>query len=202
MTWSDGEELTAADFVFTVNTVMDLQLGGNWAQLVHSAFVDRVEAVDSHRLKIYFKATDADGNPQTPGLSVWQFGLAFMPILPEHYWAPVVEEAKKAGEMAQQIEALFAHVPDGEPTSNGLAYRQWEPGAFFENETVPSYFQMGAVVSELRTARTWRPTRGSATPRSPTVKPPATRFSSTRSARTSRPRSSASMATRIRRSSP
>ncbi len=149
VTWSDGEELTAADFVFTVNTVMDLQLGGNWAQLVHSAFIDRVEAVDSHRLKIYFKATDAEGNPQTPGLSVWQFGLAFMPILPEHYWAPVVEEAKKAGEMAQQIEALFAHVPDGEPTSNGLAYRQWEPGAFFENETVPSYFQMGAVVSEF-----------------------------------------------------
>ena len=121
----------------------------NWAQLVHAAFVDRVEALDSHRLKIVFKATDADGNPQTPGLSVWQFGLAFMPILPEHYWAPVVEEAKQAGEMAQQIEALFAHVPDGEPTANGLEFGQWEPGAFFENETVPSYFQMGAAVSEF-----------------------------------------------------
>ncbi len=147
--WSDGEELTADDFVFTVNTVMDLQLGSNWAQLVHAAFVNRVEALDSHRLKIFFKSTDADGNPQTPGLSVWQFGLAFMPILPEHYWAPVVEEAKKAGEMAQQIEALFAHVPDGEPTANGLAFGQWEPGAFFENDTVPSFFQKGAVVSEF-----------------------------------------------------
>ena len=149
VTWSDGEELTADDFVFTVNTVMDLQLGGNWAQLVDTAFVDRAEALDSHRLKIYFKSTDADGNPQTPGLSVWQFGLAFMPILPEHYWAPVVEQAKQAGTMPQQIEALFAHVPDGEPTAGGLAFRQWEPGAFFENETVSSHFQMGAVVTEF-----------------------------------------------------
>ena len=147
--WSDGEAFTADDFVFTVNTVMDLQLGSNWAQLVHAAFVDRVEALDSHRLKIVFKATDADGNPQTPGLSVWQFGLAFMPILPEHYWASVVEEAKQAGGTAQQIEALFAHVPDGEPTANGLAFGQWEPGAFFENDTVPSFFQKGAVVSEF-----------------------------------------------------
>ena len=147
--WSDGEELTADDFVFTVNTVMDLQLGANWSQLVHAAFVDRVEALDSHRLKIVFKATDADGNPQTPGLSVWQFGLAFMPILPEHYWASVVEEAKQAGGAAQQIEALFAHVPDGEPTANGLEFGQWEPGAFYENETVPSFFQKGAVVSEF-----------------------------------------------------
>ena len=149
MKWSDGEDLTADDFIFTVNTVMDLQLGANWAQLVHAAFVDRVEALDSHRLKIFLKSTNADGNPQTPGLSVWQFGLTFMPILPEHYWASVVEKAKQAGGTAQQIEALFAHVPDGEPTANGLAFGQWEPGAFFENDTVPSFFQKGAVVSEF-----------------------------------------------------
>ena len=95
--WSDGEELDANDFVFTVNTVLDMQLGSNWASAVDPAFLDRVEALDSHRLKVYFKTADADGNPQTPGLSVWQFGLGFMPVLAEHYWAPVVEEAKKAG---------------------------------------------------------------------------------------------------------
>ena len=59
--------------------------------------------------------------------------------------------------MAQQIEALFAHVPDGEPTSNGLAFGQWEPGAFFENDTVPSFFQKGRRRSaSLRTAPTGR----------------------------------------------
>ena len=146
--WSDGEPLTADDFVFTVSTVRELNLGSNWSSLVHPAFVDRAEALDDHRLKIYFKSTDADGNAQTPGLSIWQFGLAFMPILPEHYWAPVVEEARSAGEVPQQIEALFAHVPDGEPTANGLEYSQWEPGAFFENETVPDYYSQGTQVTE------------------------------------------------------
>ena len=146
--WSDGEALTADDFVFTVSTVLDLGLGSNWSQAVDPAFVARAEALDDQRLKIYFKTTDADGNAQTPGLSVWQFGLAFMPILPEHYWAPVVEEAKQAGDTAQQIEALFAHVPDGEPTANGLEFGQWEPGAFFENAPVPDYFDKGTVVSQ------------------------------------------------------
>ena len=30
--WSDGEELTAEDFVFTVNTVLDMELGAGWAE--------------------------------------------------------------------------------------------------------------------------------------------------------------------------
>ena len=105
--WSDGHELDAGDFVFTVNTVLDLQLSSNWASVVDRAFLDRVEALDSHKLKVFFKTTDADGNPQTPGLSVWQFGLGFMPVLAEHYWAPVIEDVKGAGEIEQQQEALF-----------------------------------------------------------------------------------------------
>ena len=147
LVWSDGEEITAEDFVFTVNTVLDLELGSNWASDVDPAFVDRVEALDTHLLKIFFKATDDEGNPQTPGLSVWQFGLGFMPILPEHYWAPVVEEARQAGDGAQQIEALFAHVPEGEPTAGGFTFSKWEPGAFFENETSPHFFDKGTVVA-------------------------------------------------------
>ena len=147
--WSDGEELTAADFVFTVNTVLDLELGANWGSAVDRAFLDRVEALDSHRIKVFFKATDPDGNPQVPGLSVWQFGLGFMPILPEHYWAPVVEDAKGAGEGAQQIESLFAHVPEGEPTANGFTFTKWEQGAFFENDADPTYFRTGATVTQF-----------------------------------------------------
>ena len=199
VTWSDGEDLTADDFVFTVNTVLEMNLGSNWAQLVHPAFVERAEALDSHRLKIFFKATDAEGNAQTPGLSVWQFGLAFMPILPEHYWAPVVEQAKQAGEAAQQIEALFAHVPDGEPTANGLEYSRWEPGAFFENATVPDYFGQGTLVSQYANGAYAATNErlgydevfyGEAT---------GDRCWSSRPARTSSRRSSASTATRTRR---
>ncbi len=146
--WSDGEELNTDDFVFTVNTVLDLKLTSSWASAVDSAFLDRVEALDLHRLKVYFKASDEDGNPQTPGLSVWQYGLGFMPILAEHYWASVVEEAKAAGEGEAQIEALFAHVPEGEPTVGGFNFRKWEPGAFFETEATPNYYFKGATITQ------------------------------------------------------
>ena len=94
--WSDGHELDANDFVFTVSTVLDMQLDSNWASAVDPAFLDRVEALDSHRLKVYFKTVDADGSPQTPGLSVWQFGLGFMPVLAEHYWTPPTTAMPKA----------------------------------------------------------------------------------------------------------
>ncbi len=146
--WSDGEELNADDFVFTVNTVLDLELGSSWASAVDSAFLDRVEVLDSHRLKVYFKTTDDDGNPQTPGLSVWQYGLGFMPILAEHYWASVVEEAKAAGDGPAQVESLFAHVPLGEPTVGGFTFKKWEPGAFFETEATPNYYFRGATITQ------------------------------------------------------
>ncbi len=145
--WSDGHELDSGDFLFTVNTVLDLQLSSNWASVVDKAFLERVEALDSHTLKVYFKTTDAEGNPQTPGLSVWQFGLGFMPVMAEHYWAPVIEEVKAAGEIEQQQEALFAHVPDGEPTLGGFTFSKWEPGAFYENNTDPGYYSMGTVIT-------------------------------------------------------
>ena len=145
--WSDGHELDTGDFLFTVNTVLDLQLSSNWASVVDKAFLERVEALDSHRLKVYFKTTDDEGNPQTPGLSVWQFGLGFMPVLAEHYWAPVIEEVKGAGEIEQQQEALFAHVPEGEPTLGGFTFSKWEPGAFYENNTDPGYYSLGTVVT-------------------------------------------------------
>ncbi len=146
--WSDGEELNAEDFVFTVNTVLDMGLGSSWASAVDSAFLERVEAVDTYTLKVYFKTTDKDGNPQTPGLSVWQYGLGFMPILAEHYWASVVEEAKGAGDEAAQVEALFAHVPEGEPTVGGFTFSKWEPGAFFETEATANYAYKGAMVTQ------------------------------------------------------
>ena len=146
--WSDGEGLDANDFVFTVNTVLDMGLGSNWASAVDPAFLDHVEAVDSHTIKVFFKTTDEEGNEQTPGLSVWQFGLGFMPILAEHYWTPVVEVAKGAGEINLQHEALFAHVPENEPTLGGFVFDKWEPGAFYEKDTDPGYYQAGTVVTE------------------------------------------------------
>ena len=147
--WSDGEELDAADFVFTVETVLALKLGSNWAQAVDPNFVERAEALDPHTVKIWFKARDADGEPQTPGLGIWQFGLALMPIMPEHYWRPVVDEALALEDNVAQVEALFAHVPEGEPSAGGLEFQEWEPGAFFQNGAAPGYAFDGTRVTQF-----------------------------------------------------
>lgn len=148
--WSDGTEITADDFVFVVDTVLELELGGNFGSNIDPAFVDHVEALDSHTVKVFFKTTNADGDPQTPGLSVWQFGLGFAPILAKHFWEPIVEQAKIEGgdDVVAVQEALFAVSPEGEPTAGGFEFAKWEPGAFFENTTDPNFYRMGVEVIE------------------------------------------------------
>ncbi|MCH9009699.1 MAG: ABC transporter substrate-binding protein [Chloroflexi bacterium] len=146
--WSDGKEITADDFVFVVNTALEMELGGDFSVTVDPDFVDHVEALDPQTLKVFFKATDEDGNPQLPGLSVWQFGLAFTPILAKHYWEPVVAEAKLAGDIDAQQEALFGHVPENEPTAGGFVFSKWEAGAFYENEKAPNWFREGTVITQ------------------------------------------------------
>ena len=69
--WSDGNEVTAEDFAFTAHTASEMELTGNWPSIVDPEYFDHAEAIDSYKLKIYFK--------QKPGLARWQFGLAFMP---------------------------------------------------------------------------------------------------------------------------
>ena len=137
--WSDGNEVTAEDFAFTAHTAIDLELTGNWPSIVDPDYFDHAEVLDSHTLKIYFK--------QKPGLARWQFGLAFMPILSRAYWEPVVSEAKQAGDATEQQKALFAHVPDGEPSAGGFLFDQWERGAFAEKTANPDYFFSGSSVA-------------------------------------------------------
>ena len=149
LTWSDGLEIDAGDFEFTVNTVLRMQLGGNFAQAVDPQFVDHVEVIDSHTAKVFFKATDEGGNPQTPGLATWQMGLATMPILPKHYWERIVEQAvASSADVTAQQAALFSHIPDGEPTGGGYLFKKWEPGAFFEYERDPNWFASGTKVTQ------------------------------------------------------
>lgn len=140
MKWSDGAEVTADDFVFTAQTVMDLELSGNWPSIVNPEFFDHAEALDEYKLKIFFK--------QPPGLAVWQFGLAFMPIMSEAYWGPVVEEAKNQGDPSEQQRFLYAHVPDNHPVAGGFTFKKWEKGAFVEKVKNESYFFSGATVTE------------------------------------------------------
>ncbi len=138
--WSDGSEVTAEDFAFTAHTASGLELTGNWPSIVDPEYFDHAEVIDPYSLKIFFK--------QKPGLARWQFGLAFMPIFPKAYWEPVVDESKQAGELTEQQKALFAHVPDGEPSAGGFLFDKWERGAFAEKAANPDYFFAGATVAQ------------------------------------------------------
>ena len=138
--WSDGAEVTAEDFVFTAHTASEMQLSGNWPSIVDPEYFDHAEALDPHRLKIFFK--------QKPGLARWQFGLAFMPILSKAYWEPVVTAARQDGEIIEQQKALYAHVPDHEPSAGGFGFHKWERGAFAEKMRNPRYFFAETVVTE------------------------------------------------------
>ena len=134
--WSDGNEVTAEDFVFTAHTVRDLQLTGNWSSIVDNEFFDHAEALGPYKLKIYFKLK--------PGLARWQFGLAYLPMISKAYWEPVVEQAKQESDIVEQQKALYGHVPENEPTAGGFTFRKWEKGAFAENAKNPDYYFSGA----------------------------------------------------------
>ena len=136
--WSDGSEVTAEDFAFTAHTAVELQLTGSWPSIVDPEYFDRAEAIDPYNLKIYFK--------QKPGLARWQFGLAFMPIFSKAYWEPVVDLARQKGELTEQQKALFAHVPDREPSAGGFLFDQWERGAFAEKAANDDYYFNGTEV--------------------------------------------------------
>jgi len=150
ITWSDGVEITADDFAFVVDTVLELELlDGNFGSNVDPMFLDHVEALDSKTVKVFFNTTDEEGNELKPGLSVWQYGLAFTPILPKHYWEPIVAQAKQAGDdIESQQASLFAHDPVDEPTAGGFVFKRWEKGAFFENQTDPNWYKSGTVVQQ------------------------------------------------------
>ena len=138
--WSDGSDVTAEDFVFTAHTASEMQLSGNWPSIVDPEYFDHAEALNPYRLKIFFK--------QKPGLARWQFGLAFMSIFPKAYWEPVVAEARQAGEIVDQQKALYAHVPDNEPTAGGFGFDKWEPGAFAQKTRNSGYYFADSVVTQ------------------------------------------------------
>ena len=160
ITWSDGAPLTANDVAFTANTVLELQLPGNWSSDFDANFLDHVEAVDDYTVKFVYK--------QKPGLAIHEYGTLVAPILSQAYWSPVVEEAKAAvgavtppaetatdeekaayeEKLAEALNVLFGHTPENEPVAGGYLFGKWETGAFAENTANPDYFFNGLVTTE------------------------------------------------------
>ncbi len=153
--WSDGEPLTAADVAFTANTVLGIGLiSGNWSSWYDSNFLDRVEAVDDYTVKYFYHTK--------PGLARHEWGTLQAPIVAEHYWKPVVEQAMApilalgaspseedlAAAQAEAQDILFAHQPEGEPLAGAFTFDKWEQGAFLQNASNRGYYHRGVTVRE------------------------------------------------------
>jgi ABC-type transport system substrate-binding protein len=133
MTWSDGEPVTAADFVFTFDVVREFALGSNWLSNAPEQ-VTSVEAVDDYTVKINFS--------EAPGLSIYQNGINFLSILPEHFWASVVEEARGSDDPKA---TLYAASGAGEPSAGTNVFDKWEQGAFASITANPDYYYKDTV---------------------------------------------------------
>lgn len=156
VTWNDGEPLTAEDVAFTANTTLRFGLiSGNWQQWYDGNFIDHVEAADDYTVRFVFHTK--------PGLARFQYGMLQAPIVAEHFWAPLVDEAaapidalgenpSEEGLAAAQTEAqdnLFAIDAAGEPLSGAFVLSGREPGAFLENGANPDYLERGAQITQF-----------------------------------------------------
>ncbi len=156
--WSDGTPVTAKDYAFTADTVLELQLPGNWSTTFDSRYLDRVEAVDDTTVKFYYRSD--------PGMAVHEWGALQSPIMSQAYWQPVVDEAKTAvgaltapaadapqeeqdayqQRLTEALNLLYNHTPQGEPVAGAFSMGNWEQGAFVENQTNDNFYQTGAQV--------------------------------------------------------
>jgi peptide/nickel transport system substrate-binding protein len=142
--WSDGTPISAADVVFTFETVRDLTLGGDWLvayPLPDESNPDKLgitamEAVDDKTVRISFN--------KVPGLAIWPHSVAVAPIMPAHFWQAAVDEAKASEDPAT---ALYAASGEGEPSGGAMAVAGREAGAFVRLQSVDTWHRAGEEIS-------------------------------------------------------
>lgn len=135
--WSDGTPITANDVAFTYNTAVEFELGGNWPDYVDTDVITSVEAVDDSTVRVTFNAE--------PGLAVWGTGtgVPFMPIMPESFWGPVVEEARGSDDPAGALRAASAV---DEPAGGATVFAERQEGSFATSVANENYFNQGETI--------------------------------------------------------
>jgi len=136
--WSDGTPVTAEDFVFTVNTVHELELGGNWLSAYPKATkdatgIETVEALDDQLVRIVFN--------KRPGLAIWPHAVGVDgPWMPAHFWKPKVSGVKDA-------KSLYALNGAGDPSAGPVVFDSREEGAFARNVANERFAASGETVT-------------------------------------------------------
>ncbi len=139
LAWSDGEPLTAEDFAFTWQTVVDTGLQGGWLDYTDYAPdngpITAVEAVDDVTVRVTFNAQ--------PGLAIWGpgTGITNMPVQPMHFWQPIVDEATASDDPATTLMAASGiEAPAVGPT----VAEEFVEGSHAASVTNPEYYDAGA----------------------------------------------------------
>ncbi len=128
LTWSDGEPLTAHDFAFTANFLIDNDREiVSWNKNTDFPFTESITATDDNTL--VWKTTEPTFAPGKP---------EYYLILPEHIWSDLSgEEASK-----------FANFPD--PVVSGpFTLTEREQGQFWRLEPNPQWFSTEPKVDEI-----------------------------------------------------
>ena len=134
LVWSDGEPITAEDLAFTWNTVVEADLQGGWQDYADVDVVTAVEAVDDLTVRVTFNAQ--------PGLAIWGPGtnITNMPFMPEHFWAPVVEEALASDDPATTLEAASGAEA---PAAGPAIFSDRQEGSFAASVANDSWYATG-----------------------------------------------------------
>jgi peptide/nickel transport system substrate-binding protein len=146
VTWQDGEAFDANDVVFTIQTVKDFGLiSGNWSNWFDFNFIDHAEAVDDFTVKLFFHTK--------PGLARYEYGILGAPLVAEHFWGPLLADAKpedptNVEQAAAAQDVMFAVDGSLEPNAGAFLFGNWEPGASFEVVANPDYSDSGMVVEQ------------------------------------------------------
>jgi peptide/nickel transport system substrate-binding protein len=124
LTWSDGVPLTADDFVWTADFIMNNDISA-WSDGYR--FTESIEAKDDQT--IVWKTTRPTLVPGLPGYSL---------ILPEHVWGAMdVKEIKE-----------FKNFPDP-VVSGAFNLTEWRQGEYWTMTARPNYWQGPSTIQQL-----------------------------------------------------
>ena len=124
LTWSDGVPITAQDFVWTGNFIIEHDIS-SWSD--GYTYTESIEAVDDQT--IVWKTTRPTLVPGLPGYNL---------ILPEHVWGGFTEKELKS----------FKNFPD--PVISGsFNLVEWKQGEYFRMEANPDYWAGAPVIDEI-----------------------------------------------------
>lgn len=131
--WSDGEAVSADDYVFTMEVIEEFDLGGYWLWWhpvmipddpdtptdEEVRWVESVRAPDDHTIELVFSPSQNLPDP-----------LTYADILrgnlqPEHFWRPIVAACR--GEDDPRA-CLYAADPTGQPVMNLFDIESWGTG--------------------------------------------------------------------------